>query len=170
MVQEREIAAALPIVQQEASIAKRRYPRVEREELVGVGQVALVEAATRFRTDRGATFRHFARLRVRGAMIDLIRYEIRRRLTAGRAVRVESLHDLDERHEPCAAGTPDTMLEQLATIELVAGLPERERAVIIRTRIDGESCLDVAEDLGVSAARVSQLAWQAEARLRREAA
>jgi RNA polymerase sigma factor FliA len=169
MIQEREIAAALPIVQQEASIAKRRYPRVEREELVGVGQVALVEAATRFRTDRGATFRHFARLRVRGAMIDLVRGEIRRRLP-GRAVRVESLHDLDERHEPCAAVTPDTMLEQLATIELLAGLPERERAVIVRTRIDGESCLDVAEDLGVSAARVSQLAWQAEARLRREAA
>jgi RNA polymerase sigma factor FliA len=169
MIQEREIAAALPIVQQEASIAKRRYPRVEREELVGVGQVALVEAATRFRTDRGATFRHFARLRVRGAMIDLVRGEIRRRLP-GRAVRVESLHDLDERHEPCAAVTPDTMLEQLATIELLAGLPERERAVIVRTRIEGESCLDVAEDLGVSAARVSQLAWQAEARLRREAA
>jgi RNA polymerase sigma factor FliA len=169
MIQEREIAAALPIVQQEASIAKRRYPRVEREELVGVGQVALVEAATRFRTDRGATFRHFARLRVRGAMIDLVRGEIRRRLP-GRAGRVESLHDLDERHEPCAAVTPDTMLEQLATIELLAGLPERERAVIVRTRIEGESCLDVAEDLGVSAARVSQLAWQAEARLRREAA
>jgi RNA polymerase sigma factor for flagellar operon FliA len=169
MIQEREIAAALPIVQQEASIAKRRYPRVEREELVGVGQVALVEAATRFRSDRGATFRHFARLRVRGAMIDLVRGEIRRRLP-GRAVRVESLHDLDERHEPCAAVTPDTMLEQLATIELLASLPERERAVIVRTRIEGESCLDVAEDLGVSAARVSQLAWQAEARLRREAA
>jgi RNA polymerase sigma factor for flagellar operon FliA len=169
MVHDREIAAALPIVQQEASIAKRRYPRVEREELVGVGQVALVEAATRFRKDRGATFRHFARLRVRGAMIDLVRCEIRRRV-GSRAVRVESLHDLDERHEPCAAATPDTMLEQLATIGLLAGLPERERAVIVRTRIVGESCLDVAEDLGVSAARVSQLAWQAEARLRREAA
>jgi RNA polymerase sigma factor FliA len=170
MVHDGEIAAALPIVEQEASIAKRRYPRVDREELVGVGSVALVEAASRFRKERGATFRHFARLRVRGAMIDLVRYELRRRLNGGRAIRVESLHELDERHEPCAAGTPDTVLEQLATIGLLAGLPERERAVIVRTRIRGESCLDVAGDLGVSAARVSQLAWQAEARLRREAA
>jgi RNA polymerase sigma factor FliA len=170
MLHDGEIAAALPIVEQEASIAKRRYPRLDREELVGVGQVALVEAATRFREDRGASFRHFARLRVRGAMIDLVRVEVRQRSHAGRAVCVESLHELDERHEPCATGTPHTMVEQLATIELLAALPERERAVIVRTRIEGESCLDVADDLGVSPARVSQLAWQAEARLRREAA
>ena len=170
MLRDREIAEALPIVEQEASIAKRRYPRMEREELIGVGQVALVEAAGRFRTGRGATFRHFVRLRVRGAMLDLVRGEVRRKLNDGQAVFVESLDQLEEWREPSDEATPDMLLEHRQTIELLAGLPERERMVLIRTRIDGESCLVVADDLGVSAARVSQLAWQAEARLRREAA
>ena len=170
MLRDREIAEALPIVEQEASIAKRRYPRMEREELIGVGQVALVEAAGRFRTGRGATFRHFVRLRVRGAMLDLVRGEVRRKVNDGHAVFVESLDQLEEWREPSDEATPDMLLEHRQTIELLAGLPERERMVLIRTRIDGESCLVVAGDLGVSAARVSQLAWQAEARLRREAA
>jgi RNA polymerase sigma factor for flagellar operon FliA len=170
MVRGREIAEALPIVEQEASMAKRRFPRVEREELVGVGAVALVEAAGRFRNGRGATFRHFARLRVRGAMLDLVRGEVRRKSSEGRTVFVESLDHLEEWREPSNDTTPQIVLEQRQTIELLAGLPERERTVIVRTRISGESCLVVAGDLGVSAARVSQLAWQAEARLRRTAA
>ena len=103
-------------------------------------------------------------------MLDLVRGEVRRKSSEGRTVYVESLDQLEEWREPSHGATPDTLLEQRQTIGLLAGLPERERMVLVRTRISGESCLVVADDLGVSAARVSQLAWQAEARLRREAA
>lgn len=170
MLRDGEIAEALPIVEQEASMAKRRYPRADREELFGVGQLALVEAAGRYRTGRGASFKHFVRVRVRGAMLDLVRSEARRRNDGSRQVTVDSLDGLEEWRQPAGGLSPEDVLARKQTIELLADLPTRERAVLVRTRISGEPCLNVADDLGVSVARVLQLGLQGEARLRRRAA
>jgi RNA polymerase sigma factor for flagellar operon FliA len=68
--------------------------RIELEDLVQIGLVALVEAAQTFE-DRGAPFASYAAMRVRGAMIDHLRREARmsrsgmanrRRLVAVRSV------------------------------------------------------------------------------------
>ena len=51
-----------------------RLPRsVELSELIGVGTLALVDAAGRYRTSRGVPFEAFARQRVHGAMLDALR-------------------------------------------------------------------------------------------------
>jgi len=51
-----------------------RYGRhIEREELVHVGMLGLVEAAARFDASRGIPFSTFAGLRIEGAIIDFLR-------------------------------------------------------------------------------------------------
>jgi RNA polymerase sigma factor FliA len=70
---EERVTAHLPLVRRIAWHVHGRAPgAVELEELVQTGLVALVEAAQSYE-DRGHAFATYAQLRVRGAMIDLIR-------------------------------------------------------------------------------------------------
>jgi RNA polymerase sigma factor for flagellar operon FliA len=52
---------------------KRLPPDVSFEDLVGAGNLGLVEAARRFNPDKGASFSTFARHRIRGAIADSLR-------------------------------------------------------------------------------------------------
>ena len=67
------ITAHLPLVRRIAWHVHGRAPgAIELDELIQTGVVALVEAARSYE-DRGHAFATYAQLRVRGAMIDLIR-------------------------------------------------------------------------------------------------
>ena len=96
----------LPLVQRIA----RQYHRklngsIESDDLAQVGLLALVEAERGF-DDRGIDFAHYAVIRVRGAMIDLIRREGRmtRAAIAGRrAIRWSSRIVVRQRHAPLPA-------------------------------------------------------------------
>jgi RNA polymerase sigma factor for flagellar operon FliA len=64
----------LDLVQQTVNQVAARFPRqVERDELWNAGALGLVEAANRYDPDSGVPFAHFARARVRGAIIDSTR-------------------------------------------------------------------------------------------------
>jgi RNA polymerase sigma factor for flagellar operon FliA len=52
---------------------KRLPSSVDFDDLVGAGNVGLVEAARRFQTNTGASFATFARHRIRGAIADFLR-------------------------------------------------------------------------------------------------
>ncbi len=54
-------------------VARKMPVWIEMSELVSLGNVGLVEAASRFDPSRHASFRVFAMLRIRGAMIDAYR-------------------------------------------------------------------------------------------------
>jgi DNA-directed RNA polymerase specialized sigma24 family protein len=60
--------------------------------------------------------------------------------------------------------------EDLEQIRLVAGLPKKERYVLLRTQVDGATAEEVGRELGVSADRVYALAANGATRLRRRAA
>lgn len=64
----------LPLVRDVAqSIASRKPPQVEYDELVSWGMEGLLDAWHRFRPDKHASFRTYARFRVRGAILDNLR-------------------------------------------------------------------------------------------------
>lgn len=64
----------LPIVYRMARSMCRRLPAgQDLDDLVGAGALGLVEAAERFDERRGVDFEAYAALRVRGAMLDLLR-------------------------------------------------------------------------------------------------
>jgi RNA polymerase sigma factor FliA len=54
-------------------LAGRLPPSVEVDDLIQAGMIGLLEAATHYATDRGASFETYAGIRIRGAMIDALR-------------------------------------------------------------------------------------------------
>ncbi len=71
--QEQLIASHLPLVRKLAwHVHDRMSTMIEVEDLLQIGMVALVEAAQSYE-DRGLGFTNYAKLRVRGAMIDQLR-------------------------------------------------------------------------------------------------
>jgi len=54
-------------------LAGRLPPSVEVNDLIQSGMVGLLEAATHYAADRGASFETYAGIRIRGAMIDALR-------------------------------------------------------------------------------------------------
>lgn len=54
-------------------LKSRLPPNVDREDLIASGMIGLIEAYDRFDDDKGIPFSTYAELRVRGAMIDMLR-------------------------------------------------------------------------------------------------
>ena len=54
-------------------LAGRLPPSVEVDDLIQAGMIGLLEAATHYAADRGASFETYAGIRIRGAMIDALR-------------------------------------------------------------------------------------------------
>ena len=69
---------ALPMLRRIACSLRSRLPRfVAVDDLVAAGGLGYAEALARWRPDGGASFATFAEIRVRGAMFDWIRGEVR---------------------------------------------------------------------------------------------
>ena len=70
----RLVVEHMSLVKTLASRLSRRLPsQVEVSELVGVGMMGLLDAATRYRPSLGVPFDAFARRRIHGAMLDSLR-------------------------------------------------------------------------------------------------
>lgn len=200
-----------------------RYPRhVDRAELWNAGALGLVEAARRYDSTSEVPFRHFARRRIRGAVID----STRSRDWASRSVRrhqrelasVASAFE-QEHHRPATdeeladllgvepeqvasrraaverstvlqldavsvrtadseqtaladvlpsedvASSPEEHVEQRELIGTLRTamelLPEPHRTVVGRYYFEDELLRDIADDMGVTEARVSQIRAEA---------
>jgi RNA polymerase sigma factor for flagellar operon FliA len=204
------------------TIADRRRARADFDELVSWGLEGLLDAHRRFRPDKHASFRTYARFRVRGAILDNLRDRdwlsrtARRRAVAlertrdhleatrGRAPTEEelaaalqldlatvrtiaaqaelatiSVEDLAaapravsdvEPHLPDRSSDPlRALLERerarLLTVA-VRQLPEKEHAAVALYYRQDLTMRQVADALGLSESRVSQLHSQALGRLR----
>jgi RNA polymerase sigma factor for flagellar operon FliA len=81
-----------------ANIAKGqhwRLFRLDRDDLIGAGQLGLIQAAQRYQQDHGIPFRGFAYYRIRGAMLDLARRSDRPGRRQAQALKsLEATHDL----------------------------------------------------------------------------
>jgi RNA polymerase sigma factor (sigma-70 family) len=153
----------------------RLFPAaVEVDDLVGAGQVALVEAAQRYEPGRG-DFRTYASARVRGAMLDAIRSSNvvgRRAYAKGVRVSVGSLaapiaskgDGTLEEVIPDPRPSVEEIVEQRVQLAAILSLPEREREVLLRAAA-GEHQAEIADSLSVSPSRVSQITNRAAGRL-----
>lgn len=200
-----------------------RYPRhVDRQELWSAGALGLVEAARRYDPASEVPFRHFARRRIRGAVID----STRSRDWVSRSVRrndrelQQAGHQFEQEHQreatdadlaellgvdtdevarrradvergtllqldrhaagtdgdqvlsladavPTTAvdGLPEERLEQrdlIGTLRTaMERLPEPQRTVVERYYLEDALLRDIADSLGVTEARVSQIRAEA---------
>ena len=171
----------------------RRVPRsVQREDLVAAGSVGLLHALRSQKHTCPEMLAAYARIRIRGAVIDELRrhdWSPRRRRTAeskevpvltnGPVVKAEEkpgvvivgIEDLPPSHSLCEQG-----LSPLEEVELrrsniqvrsaVEKLPTRERTIVQMRFFQDVPSKAIASTLGLSEARISQLLARATSQLR----
>jgi RNA polymerase sigma factor for flagellar operon FliA len=168
-----------------ARLLRKLPPNVLRDDLVAAGAFGLVDAL-RKSTERGPAFDWYARIRIRGAVVDELRAQdwlTRRARTRvaraqaqgeGTSVAVVGFDDLPESQAQGLAdesvATPQEQVEQrmdrIALERAVALLPEREASIVGWHYFDGVPFKTIAMRLCVSEPRVSQLHARAMGRLR----
>ena len=138
--------------------------RLETDELVSVGVIALCSIAERYDPARGAKFWTFAQRRVKGAMLEAIQTMAPR--TRGSTRKRKGRPDPVQRHFLPDAATASEIepLKLEASLrgsklwEAVQALPENQRALIVRHYLGGEQMKAIASDLGFSRSWATKLA------------
>ncbi len=196
VIETAEIETYLPLVhQQVARFLRKLPPNVLREDLVAAGMIGLIDSLRKNGKDRGPAFEWYARIRVRGAILDELRAEdwlsrrARAKVTqakaeagttsahgkggaAGTFVRLDDLlaYDTNLDFADAAEMRPCALLESRQDIrgllDAVKSLPERERFIITAHYLEGVQMKVIAKQLGVSEPRVSQIHTRAVERLR----
>jgi len=179
-----DVADYMPLVHQVVgALLPRLPPNVLRDDLIAAGTFGLLDALRRQpKSERGAEFVWYARVRVRGAIFDELRTQdwlsrrARRRFASEErqsGAAVMGIEDLPEERRAIAdehAMTPESLVaarsEATVLAKAVERLPVRERNIITAHYFDGVQLRTIARDLGVSEPRVSQLHARAVARLR----
>ena len=148
-------------------------PNVTREDLLAAGSYGLLDALQRD-TARGPAFESYARIRIRGAIVDELRstdwLSRRTRSRLGKTEQVARPDDLLEETRDNSP-LPDALIEKKrwdAHVErAVRRLPKREASIVMWHYFEGTTMLEIASRLGVSEPRASQLHMRALGHLRR---
>jgi RNA polymerase sigma factor for flagellar operon FliA len=176
-----------PLVRKIAGGFQRRLPRnVLPEDLIAAGMAGLWDAVRRNPDGPGESFEWYARVRIRGAILDELRAEDwlprRARAAAEEAsgtdayipppavVRFDDVSEWEQNRCLTDESSAEAVVAAKAALDAVAAafelLPEREQRIMSQHYFRGVKFLDLAEELGVSAPRISQLHSVALARLR----
>ena len=162
------VADNLSIVAPIARIVAAQIPDAfDVEDLVSVGTIALVESADRYRPKEhgGAPFSAYARMRVRGAMLDSVR-----RRNYDRVKRTSSLDAGDIAETAAAGGDLDAAIDRKRTLQKVHAaieqLPPRLRRVVELHYSAEMKLVDVSEASGRRRSYAKYLHLEALASLR----
>ncbi len=185
-----EVQRYMPLVHQTVARFMRRLPpNVLRDDLVAAGTFGLIDSLRKNGGDRGPTFEWYARIRIRGSIVDELRTQdwLTRRArhqvtaaageqgTAASRAYVVGFDDLPGSVASTGFADEDAQspldalaekMDRAALANAVLGLPERERYIVRAHYFEGLQFKTIAQVLGVSEPRVSQLHARAVARLR----
>jgi len=165
----------LPLVRRTAGYMIRAYPTaIEYDDLVGAGQIGLVEAWRRYDGRRG-DFDTFASSRIRGAMLDAIRRAAPlSRADHAKGLAVERPRSLNEENEGGLRlldmivdpdGSPEDVRERIDSAKAILRKLTRRQAEVALGFADGATGPELAARIGVSEGRVSQIRLGARRRL-----
>lgn len=181
-----ELTLYMPLVHQVVCRVLRKLPpNVLRDDLVAAGAFGLIDAL-RKSVERGPAFDWYARIRIRGAVVDELRSQdwltrrARTRVAKAQAqgesggASVVGFDDLPESQAHAfvdeAMASPQEQVERrmdrVALERAVKLLPEREANIVGWHYFEGIPFKTIASRLGVSEPRVSQLHARAMGRLR----
>jgi RNA polymerase sigma factor for flagellar operon FliA len=180
-----EVAENMPLVHGIVARILRRLPRsVLREDLVAAGSHGLMDALRRSPGPRDARFEAYAKIRIRGAIIDELRSQdwlaraaradanAKARASDTSATMVIGFDDLPESQQVAASSDASPfdqaarVSERSALAKAVLSLPEREARIVDLHYFQGVPFKAIAASLGVSEPRISQLHARALAKLR----
>lgn len=180
--QETLVTDGIPLVRTVAGRMKCWMPkRIDMEELIGAGSIGLVKAALKFDPTKGVPFAIYARLRIRGEILD----DLRRRSPIKRKARARGVAEphIVSIEEPISGGREqikDTLSEtcpgpaQLAESNdhrdhIVSLFKGRDRRIFELLYVNGFTQKTVGEILGVSESRICQINAQMRAMVRQHA-
>lgn len=164
-------------------LAKNLPPHVSVDDLVGAGQLALVEVAQRFDPSTGASFRAYASHRIQGAMLDELRKNDTVSRDRRRAIREGTdspdalpvprlVEDTAAAAVPIEAEALDEQMDRLrravAVQAAVARLPPKLRAVYRQRVEQGWKLSQIASHFQVTEPRACQLYAEVVRRLREQ--
>jgi RNA polymerase sigma factor FliA len=165
-------------------LARHLPPNVERDDLLSAGLLGLIDSLRKNGGSEGETFAGYAKIRIRGAIVDELRAQDWLSRRAREAVEAEaagkpcatvfvSLSEMTPAEESvhlCGGEDPvEAMMAftvRRALVGAIARLPERERRIVGMYYFEGAKLKDIGAELGVSEPRVSQLHTRALGRLR----
>ncbi|XXT16573.1 sigma-70 family RNA polymerase sigma factor [Sorangium sp. So ce429] len=166
-------------------VARHLPPNVQRDDLLSAGMLGLVDSLRKNGGSDGETFAGYAKLRIRGAIVDELRAQdwlsrrAREAVEAGAAGAVGgstafvSLSEVTPTEESVHMSGGDDPIEAISAQATrralgfaIAQLPERERRVIGMYYFEGAKLKDIGAELGVGEPRVSQLHTRALGMLR----
>ena len=177
----------MPLVHEEVGRAMRRLPStVQRDDLTAAGSRGLLNALTKNGSaERGSQFEWYARIRIRGAILDELRNEdwlsrsARAKVTARAATEQSStrvvvhFEDLPKHRRLAPLSEEDSPLDlaerrsqRIALASAVAELPSREAQIIEMHYFQGVSLKNIAATMRLSEPRISQLHMRAVGLLR----
>jgi RNA polymerase sigma factor for flagellar operon FliA len=179
-----EVARHMPIVRRVVARFLRRVPpNVLRDDLMAAGTVGLIDSLRKNGGDEGPVFETYARIRIRGAILDELRAQDWLPRRVRRAIEKEGeggacvvcIEDLDPADrasvEDSKGDTAETLLiagRESARIEqAIEQLPERERLILKMHYFQDVRFKDIGALLGVSEPRVSQLHSRALSQLKK---
>ncbi len=176
-----------PVVRQIVSGFQRKLPsNVQRDDLIAAGMIGLWDAIRRQAGHYDEGFEYYARVRIRGAILDELRAQdwLPRRARAAlhspdansiAPLSVIRLEDISE-WEKCramssaASSSSETALQDKRVGEALAKavelLPARERHIVSMHYFKGVKFKSIGTQLGVSEPRISQLHSRAMKHLR----
>jgi RNA polymerase sigma factor for flagellar operon FliA len=186
VVRNDDLAPYMALVHQEVTrILRRLPPSVQKGDLMSAATQGLMDALQKTATERGPQFEWYARIRIRGAVLDQLRSEdwlsrtarSESRLRAARESQppamVIGFDDLPEnkRSIPAPPGESpfdfaDRKSERMALSRAIAELPQREATIIEMHYVQGIQFKDIAAHMKVSEPRIAQLHARAVALLR----
>lgn len=166
-------------------VSRHLPPNVQRDDLLSAGMLGLVDSLRKNGGSDGETFAGYAKLRIRGAIVDELRAQdwlsrrAREAVEAGAVGKVGgstvfvSLSEVTPTEESAHMSGGDDPIEAIAAQATrralsfaIAQLPERERRVIGMYYFEGAKLKDIGAELGVGEPRVSQLHTRALGMLR----
>jgi RNA polymerase sigma factor for flagellar operon FliA len=186
-VSSEEIVAYMPLVRKVVGrYVARLPPSVQRDDLMCAGTCGLVDALRRNPDRRRASFLKYVNVRVRGAVVDELRsLDWLSRTARGRLKGTQesgspwpckmipfedlskaTLSRLSDDSSPSPLETAEQNDQRDAIRTAISLLHERERVILDLFYFEGVLLKDIAERLGVSKPRVSQLHSRAIAQLR----
>ncbi len=146
-------------------VARTLPPSIEIDDLIGAGQLGLLQAADAYhpREHDDCPFEAYAKMRIRGAMLDSIRRRHYRNATHSA---------IEDAPEPAAVAPIEEAIDRRRIAkevhEAVAALADpRHRKVIVMHDLQQKKLEEVGDELGVCASRASQLHVEAIEELRR---
>jgi len=135
------------------------------DDLVSVGNIALIESSKRYSKDRGAKFRSYAWTRINGAMIDhlrgqhIVQKSVRKGSKNSPVLNIEYLREM--------AAEDRDVYEELDLSKTISCLSERQRQVISLYCYGDMSMTMIAEELGTSESSVRENFGKAVVHLRK---